>query len=153
MMLMRKITPWFAALFAVGMLGVVVGVHNPSTVAHAQVYAPYTCNQTAVIGPVTATTRLVTAGVQAVRICSVDIQVAQASSASDWGLVYGTGTNCGTGQGAFTPMWAGSASAKDSWTYRDPPYSAWFAPGAKDVCLKLSGTPTAANVLVLYSLY
>jgi hypothetical protein len=83
-------------------------------------------------------------------ICSVQLQVIQPGTPSDYGLVTGTGSNCATGQAALTPMWQGTASVT---TVRDFLYGSnapLIAPPGKAVCLKLSANVTKAQILINY---
>lgn len=113
------------------------------------------CPATALLNGVTATGDLITvAGPPRIaRICSVTVQIQQTTPAANFGLVYGTGTACGTNQGNLTPQWTGVAGAQQSFTLNVPSNASMMAPAGNNVCLKLSATPTSANVHALYRIY
>jgi hypothetical protein len=129
-----------------------------------------TCTLSALLNSVTATTEIVAApsasttavfinGVstsvskaKAIQICSVNVLVNQAVGAADFGLIYGTGTNCGTGGTNLTPQWVGTASVKETWAFSGSSSDVIAAPAGKAVCLKLSAAPTKAQVLITYRL-
>jgi hypothetical protein len=114
------------------------------------------CNQSAIFSTTsTGVQQVISApGVpQSVRICSVYFQVIQGTAAANFGLVAGTGTNCGTGQANLTGAWTGVASTIQGYTQEPGPSAAIKAPAGKAVCLNLSAAPTAANVQILYAVY
>lgn len=91
---------------------------------------------------------------QKLHICNVWFAVSQGSSVSTFGLVSGTGTNCGTGQTALTPQWPGGAASTVQYYAQNPgPSAAIPAPYGGAVCVNFSAAPTTASVQILYSLY
>lgn len=86
-----------------------------------------------------------------VHVCAVSIMVTQTATPATFGLVYGTGTNCATGQNNLTPQWAGTASAKDIWNITLGGEAPLVVPMGNAVCLKLSAAVTKGQVLVIYS--
>lgn len=134
---------------------------------------PLGCTLTAILNagsPTTATTRFITAGAtgtqtvyingvptsvttgKSIKICSWMINVKQPASPADYGLIYGTGTNCGTGTTNVTAQYFGTASVQEK---QQQEYSAgtWLiVPPGKDLCVQVSAAVTNVRVLVLYRL-
>lgn len=90
--------------------------------------------------------------VKFVRIRSVYVAVNQTTTAANYGLVAGTGTNCANNQTKLTPTYTGHVSGTD---YYSPSFSGVATldvPLGYSVCLKLSAAPTSASVQILYTL-
>lgn len=120
--------------------------------------------------PTTATTRIITAGAtgtqtvfingvatsvtvgKSIKICAFVINVNQAAGAADFGLVYGTGTNCGTGTTNVTNQYFGTASVKESKQAEYTAGSYLIVPPGKDLCVAVSASPTNIRATVLYRL-
>ena len=90
---------------------------------------------------------------QMLRICQVSIYVIQPSTPANFGLVYGTGTSCGTGQGNQTPQWTGVASSAQTYASNVPYGTTWWVPYGNGLCLKLSANVTSAQVEIRYDAY
>jgi|ERR1051326_4355287 hypothetical protein len=120
--------------------------------------------------PATATTRFFTAGAtgtatvfingvptsvttgKSMKICSWVINVKQTATPADFGLVYGTGTNCGTGTTNVTSQFFGTASVNDK-AQQEYSSGTWLiVPPGKDLCVKTSAAVTNVRVTVLYRL-
>jgi hypothetical protein len=120
-----------------------------STTANVQlVAAPASNTKIAIVNGVSTS---ISAG-QKVHICTVDIVVKQTTTAADFGLVYGTGSVCATGLTNLTPQWVGTISVVDKMQLKFGADAALIAPAGKAVCLKLSNTPTNAQVLITYNI-
>lgn len=126
------------------------------TTAHAQSPGAI-CNHSAILTTTSSGPQQMIAAptaTQQVHICAVFFAVSQGSSVSTFGLVSGTGTNCGTGQANVTPQWPGGAASAVQYWYQNPgPSAAMNVPYGNAVCLNLSAAPTTASVQILYSLY
>lgn len=110
--------------------------------AHAQVY----CDQTALYDASTngATQVIAAPGVNA-RIWICGYVVFTGSSATNVGLVYGTGTNCGTGQTKLTPAW--QLPANFGLPDNSSNFAGLMAPPAQAVCVNTSaGNPVQARI-------
>lgn len=114
----------------------------------------FTCTKNA-----TATTtasgnlKIVTASSSSVRICAIYFSVQQGTTAANFSLIAGNGTNCSTNNEDVTPVWYGVAGAVQNYT-QEIPQSAYIAAAAtKDICIKLSAAPTNASVQVVYDLF
>ena len=88
----------------------------------------------------------------AIHICAVTIQVVQGTTASNFGLIAGTGSACAVSTSLITPAFLGSASAVQSFgqAYTNAPI---VLPVGTALCLNLSAAPTGAVVHVQYSIY
>jgi len=120
--------------------------------------------------PTTATTRVITAAAtgtttvyingvatsvttgKSIKICAWIINVKQTTGAADFGLVYGTGTNCGTGTTNVTPQFFGTASVQEKQQQEYSPGSWLIVPPGKDVCVAVSAAPTNVRAAILYRL-
>jgi hypothetical protein len=89
---------------------------------------------------------------KAVHICNMTIVVKQAVGAANFGLISGTGTVCATGTANLTPQYLGTASVVEKVQEHFNADGALVAPAGKAVCLKLSATPTDAQVLITYNI-
>jgi len=131
------------------------------------------CTLTALLNagsPTTATTRFFTAAAtgsqtiyingtptsvstgKSMKICSWRLDVKQPATPGDFGLIYGTGTNCGTGTTNVTGQVFGTASVNQA---AQQEYSAgtWLiVPPGKDLCVQVSAAVTNIRALVLYRL-
>lgn len=121
---------------------------NTTTATAQIVAAPASNTKIAIINGVSTS---INAG-QKIHICTVDILVKQTTTAADFGLVYGTGSNCATGITNLTPQWVGTISVIDKYQGNYGSAAALTAPSGKAVCLKLSNTPTNAQVLITYNI-
>ena len=120
--------------------------------------------------PTTATTRFFTAaatGTQTIfingvatsvatgksmKICAYIIDVKQPASPGDFGLIYGTGTNCGTGTTNVTPQFFGTASVNQR-AQQEYSNGTWLiVPPGKDLCVQVSAAVTNIRATVLYRL-
>lgn len=131
------------------------------------------CTLTALLNagsPTTATTRVITAGTtgtqtiyingvptsvttgKSVKICSWAVNVKQAAGAADFGLIYGTGTNCATGSTNVTSQFFGTASVQESKQQEYGPGTWLIVPPGKDVCVAVSAAPTNVRATILYRL-
>jgi hypothetical protein len=129
------------------------------------------CNLSASLDGVTVTTQIVAAppltsttvningtptvvntGSQRIKICGVNMVVNQTTTAANYGLAYGTGSNCATGTTNVTPQWVGTVSVKDRWDANFGVEGPLILPAGKALCLKLSAAPTGAQVLIRYKL-
>lgn len=110
--------------------------------AHAQVY----CDQTALYDASTngATQVIAAPGVNA-RIWICGYVVFTGSSATNVGLVYGTGTNCATGQVKLTPAW--QLPANGGIAENNGNFVGLLVPAAQAVCVNASaGNPVQARI-------
>lgn len=134
---------------------------------------PLGCTLSALLNagsPTTATTRFFTAaatGTQTIfingvatsvttgksmKICAYRIDVKQPATPGDFNLVYGTGTNCGTGTTNVTQQIFGTASV-NQFAQQEYSLGAWLTvPPGKDLCAAVSAAVTNIRVLVLYRL-
>jgi hypothetical protein len=87
------------------------------------------------------------------RICAVDLQVIQGSTAANFGLVSGTGSACATNQNSLTAAWQGVAGAIQTYSRTVPVNVGWFVPAGQALCLNLSSAPTNAAVTIWYDSY
>jgi hypothetical protein len=160
---MRKLTLCLIAISVLLLPSLALAQQNPS----AQLICPLAAGA-AQASFTAATTRIVTAGAArtltatingastnvgtspSIHICGVELRIVQTTGAADYGLVTGTGTNCGTGQANLTPQWKGTASVTEIMDRNYAPEAVLTAPAGKDVCVKLSATPTGALVLIRY---
>lgn len=88
-----------------------------------------------------------------IRICAYTIAITETATPATWGLTYGTGTNCGTGNAKVTPQWPGVASAflSDGRVYGGGSTGPILSlPAGTALCLTLGGAVTSATVQVLY---
>lgn len=86
-----------------------------------------------------------------IRICAIYIQVVQPSSSpGDFGLTQGTGSVCGTNETNLSPQWAGVASSIQEVTIDIPTNAELNSTAGKDVCVKLSASPTSIKVWIFY---
>lgn len=88
-----------------------------------------------------------------IRICAIYFQINQKATPANFGLVQGTGSNCGTGQANLTPQWIGVGGSVQSYTQEIPTNTALFATTVNAVCLNLSAAPTNASVQILWDTY
>lgn len=131
------------------------------------------CTLTALLNagsPTTATTRIITAGPtgtqtvfmngaptsvttgKSIKICSWLINVKQAAGAADFGLIFGTGTNCATAPTNVTAQFFGTASVQEG-KQQEYGSGTWLiVPPGKDVCVAVSAAPTNVRATVLYRL-
>lgn len=163
---MRKLLLCLATPFALLLPSVVVA---QSSQPLSQVVCPFAAG--AAVASFTTTTRIVTAATartntiningtptavtatSSIRICGVELRVNQTSSAADYGLVTGTGTNCGTGQANLTPQWKGTISVIEIMDRNYNAQAPLTAPAGKDVCVKLSAAPTGALAIIRYGYF
>lgn len=134
---------------------------------------PLGCTLSALLNagtPTTATTRIITAGAtgttnifvngvstsvvtgKSIKICAFKIDVKQTTTAADFGLVFGTGTNCGTGTTNITDQAFGTASVVDKSQQEYGPGAWLIVPPGKDVCVAVSAAPTNVRATALYRL-
>lgn len=88
-----------------------------------------------------------------IHICSIKARIIQASGAANYGLVYGTGSNCATGATNITPQWLGTASVTEDWTQYYGKDAAPAAAAGTAVCWSLSAAPTHSQLLVTYGIW
>lgn len=89
---------------------------------------------------------------QAIEICGVYISIKQTTTAADFKIVSGTGTNCATGQANVTSLFFGTVSVIDPKNI-EPGTSAFIRlPKATAACLFLSAAPTNAQITIVYRL-
>lgn len=122
--------------------------------------ASFTATQRILTAPTTPTSRTIyvngvatadTSTQAAIHICRVYMQIVQPSSAADYSLVSGTGTNCGTGQAQLTPIFKGTASTTEKFEILFTGPGALTVPKGKDVCVKLAtNVPTGVVALLNY---
>jgi hypothetical protein len=134
---------------------------------------PLGCTLQAILNagsPTTATTRFFTAAAtgtqtifingvatavtvgKSVKICSYILDVKQPATPGDFGLIYGTGTNCGTGTTNVTPQFFGTASVNQR-AQQEYSSGTWLiVPPGKDICAAVSAAVTNIRVTVLYRL-
>ena len=85
-----------------------------------------------------------------IRVCSVQIRIVQPATPTNFGFVYGTGTNCATGQANVTPQYVGTASTTEQLTQTFGYDAAITVPAGKALCFKTSAVSTHAQVLITY---
>lgn len=124
-----------------------------------------TCSKAHAVGPsgctLLATFNTTSAGIQQViaapaagtpqniYICSVVIGIGQPATASNFTLVSGTGTNCGTGTTAISALFHGYPSVYQ--TYNQPSNQVIHIPAGNAVCINMSAVTTFADVQVYYA--
>lgn len=114
--------------------------------AHAQVGGPIYCGAFAQIAPSSATTTIIVpkaaSGTARTYICGYSLQ----GTAGTTQLVYGTGSNCGTGTTQLSPIFAaGTVGSDQSSTFRG-----LAAPSGNDVCVITGTGTTASQAIVVY---
>lgn len=89
---------------------------------------------------------------QAIEICAVYISIKQTTTAADFKIVSGTGSNCGTGQANATSLFFGTASVVDPKNLELGSEHFIRLPKATAACLFLSAAPTNAQITIVYRL-
>lgn len=74
------------------------------------------------------------------------------NAASTVGLVYGTGTNCGTGTTKITPAFAFAATTAGIASIIDDPgnFNGLSVPAGNNLCISVTGTTPAVQAIVYY---
>lgn len=116
------------------------------------------CNKSAILSTSTSGVQQIIAAPanptpQSVHVCDVYFDLVQGATPANFGLVYGTGSNCGTGQANLTAQWIGVASSFQGFVQEPGPSAALFVPNNNAVCFDLTAAPTGAAVQVLYAIY
>lgn len=121
---------------------------TPHQAAAQGTTVPHTCGQVLEFAPSAGTTSLVgpgsvsspTTGAQvlqnsgnAIYVCGYTLVIESTSSAQ---FEYGTGTNCGTGAFALSPVWPASTTLQDT----SPFFRGMAAPAGTTLCLVSTGT-------------
>lgn len=88
-----------------------------------------------------------------IHICSVKAVLVQTTTAANYGLVTGTGSNCATGAANLTPQWIGTVSVREVWDQYFGDQAGPVTPAATAVCWKLSAAPTHSQLLVTYGIW
>ena len=88
-----------------------------------------------------------------IHICSIKAVIVQTTTAANYDLVTGTGTNCGTGTAALTPLWVGTVSVRETWDQPLGDQAGIVAPSGTAVCWNLSAAPTHSQVLLTYGIW
>jgi hypothetical protein len=147
---MKSLFRFTVLLLIVCMFGLAGFGQQATTVNSKCPYVAFTNTTTATVQLIAAPTN--TAFGKRLMLCHVDILVKQTTGAADFGLITGTGTNCGTGGANLTPQWVGTASVIDKYN-QDFGLSPIPVTANKAVCLKLSATPTNAQAMVTYGYF
>lgn len=88
-----------------------------------------------------------------IHICSIKAAIIQTSTAANYGLVTGTGTNCATGSVNLTPQWVGTISVREIWDQPLGDQAGLVAPSGTAICWNLSAAPTHSQVLLTYGIW
>lgn len=101
-----------------------------------------------------ATSSAVILGVQntQIRICKIIFNVVQGSSPSNFSLITGTGSVCGTNTTQLTLVFTGVASSTQIYDVGFDSTTGVQYPSGVSLCLSLSGTPTSSTVQVIYGI-
>lgn len=101
----------------------------------------------------TSSASIISTQTKSIRICKIIFNVVQGASASNFSLISGTGSACGTGTVQVTLIFTGVASSTQVYDVGfDQTIGLQVGPNV-GLCISYSGTPSSATAQVIYGLY